>query len=87
MNPVVVVLFALLVICLAGLGVAMLVEYSRALGIERAEATELRRRLQVARLVIDDLVDHPSDAALKLGRAWLADEDNRALPSRIRRMQ
>lgn len=55
--------------------VASIVDHWRALAVAEAEAFEFRRRLQVAHMVIADLVERPDcEAARSMGRSWLARE-------------
>lgn len=77
----VVVAMGVLTIAIAGV-----IDYSRALDRERADAVDMRRRLQVAHLVIADLVDHPNPAALSLAHAWLRQEDFAHDPHMVARL-
>lgn len=76
MNPVVLsLLFAGLVV-VALVVLALLVDHSRALELERAENRALRDRMQIARLVVTELVDRPDAPVVELAQQWLREEQH-----------
>lgn len=70
--------FYILCFVAAGIVVALVgyvVDSVRARAVRQADVDELRRRLQVVRLVVSDLLEAPGRESERQARIWLRDGD------------